>query len=136
MYLEGRKFFWTNWEKPEKNLTEDGFRLKERILELGYWRKHPNLHGYIVENFADGKDDCQDIWLDAEDIQKIIQAIKDDKLPHTEGFFFGESYNDQVPGWTKKEIDEESIQTLEKALAWLETKEDGVSRDVYYKASW
>lgn len=27
---------------------------------IGYWRKEPNLHGFIVENFADGNDDCRE----------------------------------------------------------------------------
>jgi hypothetical protein len=22
--------------------------------DLGYWRKHPNLHGYIINTFAEG----------------------------------------------------------------------------------
>jgi hypothetical protein len=31
----------------------------DRDREVGYWRKHPDLHGYIVETFADGVDACQ-----------------------------------------------------------------------------
>ena len=53
MYLEGRK---SRYDKQE---TEDGFPLQTKVLELGYWRKHPNLHGYIVQEFADGVDECQ-----------------------------------------------------------------------------
>jgi hypothetical protein len=52
MYLTGEKFLMT------RNLEEDGFRLRSKTLELGYWRKHPNLHGYIVQTFADGTDEC------------------------------------------------------------------------------
>lgn len=127
MYLNGKKFIWTNWDKPELNPTEDGFELREKILRLGYWRKHPNLHGYIVNTFAGGEDDCREIDLDAGDIRQIIQVIRGKKLPHTEGFFFGASDGSE---------DDESIEILERAIAWLETKEDGVSRSVAYRASW
>ena len=127
MCLEGRKFLWTNWNQPERNIKEDGFRLKEKRLELGYWRKHPDLHGFIVETFADGRDDCQEIWLDWEHIKQIIEAIKDKKLPKTSGFFFGESDGTE---------DEESIKIFESAIKWLETKEENVMKDVYYQASW
>ena len=48
MYLKGNKFYWTNWREPEKNLTEDGFEVTDKNLELGYWREHPDLHGFIV----------------------------------------------------------------------------------------
>lgn len=127
MYLEGRKFLWGYGEI--KRPTEDGFEVKYKYLELGYWRKHPNLHGYIVETFASGVDECQDIDLSAEDLQTIINAVRTKALPHTEGFFFGESDGTE---------DEETIQIFEKAIAWL--KDDAhnktESRSVAYRASW
>lgn len=127
MYLEGRKYIWTNWEHPEKNIKEDGFKLKGTILELGYWRKHPNLHGYIVKVFADGKDECQEIELDTIALANILDAVKNDELPETSGFFFGESMpEDKKP----------TITIIKNALKWLETKEEGVSRSVFYRASW
>lgn len=133
MYLEGRTFNWTDWDHPEKNPMRDGYKVKGLTLELGYWRKHPNLHGYIVQTFAGGLDNCQDIYLNADQIQQIIDAIKKKQLPFTEGFFFGES----LP-----EYDQESIEILQNALKWLQTNvvdEKGravESRDVVYRASW
>ncbi len=59
--------------------------------DLGYWRKHPNLHGYIVQNFAAGVDECQEIPLTVDDILKILKATISDDLPVTRGFFFGDS---------------------------------------------
>lgn len=129
MYLDGRKFLWTNWETPEKNVMEDGFKLKGKELELAYWRKHPNLHGYIVQAFAGGKDECQDIELGAEDIDTIIGAIKARNLPETTGFFFGRSYG----------TDEEAandISLFQRAKEWLAERQDGVSKSVVYRASW
>ena len=127
MFLTGRKYLQTNRDTPEGNVTEDGFRLKSKDLELGYWRKHPNLHGYIVNTFAGGEDECQMIELSANDMQQIIEVVKNKDLPHTEGFFFGESDGSE---------DEETIQIFTKAIAWLETKEDNVWRSVFYRASW
>lgn len=129
MYLVGNKFYWTDWEKPENNKTEDGFKLTDVNLQLAYWRKHPNLHGYIVETFAEGKDECQQIDLGEADIKKIIEAVKEGALPETTGFFFGKSeMTDQERA--------EDIAFFEKALEWVNTKEKGVSRSVHYRASW
>src|ERR1022692_2449086 len=90
MYLTGEKFVMN------ASLQEDGFRLRSRILELGYWRKHPNLHGYIVQTFAGGKDECQDIYLGVAHIRTIIAAVKEQELHHTTGFFFGESSQERM----------------------------------------
>ena len=127
MYLRGEKFFWTDWSNPENNRKEDGLKVANLTIELGYWRKHPNLHGYIVQTFAEGKDECQRIDLSVDQLKQIIQAVKDKKLPATTGFFFGESDGSEVP---------EDIKILEAAIAWAETKENDVSRDVFYRASW
>jgi hypothetical protein len=129
MYLTGNKFFWTDWENEANNRKEDGFQIADLNLRLGYWRKHPNLHGYIVKTFAEGKDECQEIGLVRDDLLKIVQAVKDRDLPHTEGFFFSKSYG------TDEEAAED-IAILERATAWLDVKGDRVSRSVVYRASW
>jgi len=135
MYLEGRKYRWTDWKNPENDPKEDGFRIKEKILELGYWRKHPNLHGYIVEHFADGKDECQEINITEENIQELIDAVKNRLLPETTGFFFGKSAQNDL------EIKEEmktDLKILNDALQWL-VDEKNISceiRSIVYQASW
>lgn len=113
MYLEGKKYFWDNWQEPSANRTEDGFEVKEVTLRLGYWRKHPNLHGFIVNAFAGGKDDCQEIALSVENLQTIIDAVKEQSLPNTTGFFFGKSEGSE-------EERAEDIKILEGAIAWLQ----------------
>ena len=154
MYLEGRTFLWGNWQHPERDEKRDGFKIKNVTVELGYWRKHPNLHGYIVQEFAGGVDECQEIPLTEENILQIIDAISNKDLPTTRGFFFGASDGSE---------DAESIAVFEKALEWLKNAtpptrhkpeplgdsgmvavaikpEDFVgakeSRDVVYQASW
>ena len=124
MYLEGRTY---RWQHRGEQLERDGYRVKGETLALGYWRKHPNLHGYIVNTFAEGIDDCKEIWLNEEMIQKIIDAIRHKELPQTEGFFFGESDGSE---------DAESIRIFERAKCWLMTPDEKVGKDVYYQASW
>jgi hypothetical protein len=127
MYLLGEKFFWRDPVNPDSILREDGYDLRSKILRLGYWRKHPNLHGYIVNTFASGTDHCQPVELDAPAIGEIIDAVKTERLPHTTGFFFGESDGTEM---------EEDLRILSAALDWLERKEPGVFRSVTYRASW
>ncbi len=122
MYLTGEKFLMT------RNLEEDGFRLRSKTVELGYWRKHPNLHGYIVQILAGGEDKCQEIDL-SDHIRTIIAAVKARDLPDTTGFFFG------VSDPSQEQIDQD-IAIFERALAWVETEDPGILRSVRYRASW
>ena len=121
MYLRGSKHTQYNDTR-----TEDGFKVDTLILELGYWRKHPNLHGYIVQTFAEGKDECQQIPLDEGALEQIISAVEAEVLPPTTGFFFGKSDG------TEKARD---IEIFKKALEWLKGPGDGY-RSIYYQASW
>ena len=125
MYLKGKKFFL-----GERRQVEDGFQVSEHILNLGYWRKHPNLHGYIVENIAEGVDDCQEIELDKEALIKIIEAVQINDLPVTEGFFFGQS------GWSDDHAPDVVAKVFLNALEWLEAQSKGEFRNVVYQASW
>jgi len=150
MYLRGDVFKWG------KRCKRNGFPIQGYVLDLGYWRKHPNLHGFIVKEFAGGVDKCQKIPLTAEQLETIILAVKANKLPHTTGFFFGTSDVDD-------DQRNEDVKILSGALAWLEGKPNlnplgeamelgaGIqahviktdvmdqleeSREVYYQASW
>lgn len=117
MYLTGRKFHWATWDAPERDRKEDGLPVQSVEVKLGYWRKHPNLHGYIVQHFAGGLDNCDDVRLSAEQLIELIGAVKERRLPHTEGFFFGKS------GDTEEQIAKD-VAILEKALAWLEASDE------------
>lgn len=129
MYLEGRKYIMEDWSNPNNNETEEGFRVKQKVYDLGYWRKHPNLHGYIVQEFAAGEDNCQDIELGQEELIQLIDAIKNKRLPSTTGFFFGKSdgSDDEM---------QEDLSVFTRALIWLQVKDDRHFRSVVYRASW
>ena len=71
---------------------EDGTR------ELAYWRKHPNLHGWMRQlweskgntgNF--NGDELELTWADIDDLE---QAVTHRQLPSTGGFFFGNNADD------------------------------------------
>ncbi len=84
-----------------KPTTEVDFSTKNFELDdLHYWRKHPNLHGWM-QNLYDMKGgtspdfngDC--VVLDSEDLDNLEQDIKDGNLPDTTGFFFGNTQGDE-----------------------------------------
>lgn len=125
MYLKGKKYIKPDYEGKKAVQLEDGFPVQQRVLELGYWRKHPNLHGFIVQKFANGKDECQEIEKEA--LESIINATKKGLLPETQGFFFGQS---------SKEHDEPTLEIIQKALKWMNTPDDDCYRYVVYRASW
>ena len=62
--------------------------------ELAYWRKHPNLHGWM-ERLAERKNLQYDSFngvemeLTAEDLDELERAVTHKQLPATQGFFFG-----------------------------------------------
>ena len=119
MYLTGETYFCN---REDRRGTKKG-----ELFHLGYWRKHPNLHGYIVQEFADGEDNCQPIELSPEQISQIIKAIESGQLPITTGFFFGESDGSEQP------LD---LVFFREALAWLNEAPAEEWRSVYYQASW
>jgi hypothetical protein len=92
--------------------------------EIAYWRKHPNLHGFIVNEFAGGVDECQHIPLTLDNVKAIIVATKEDTLPVTTGFFFGQSHPD------------DKVYTLEVFTKLFDTMTADSKYKVYYRASW
>lgn len=117
MHLTGRKYFWQTYGNIHAQRREDDKRVNSMEVQLGYWRKHPNLHGFIVNTFANGNDDCKEIELEADALKQIIVAVKDRKLPETSGFFFGKSDDSD-------EARKKDIKILTDALEWLEAADE------------
>jgi|688.fasta_scaffold304912_1 hypothetical protein len=135
MNLYGDKSTWKDTD------TVDGYSVSSIVLDLGYWRKHPNLHGFIVKTFADDKDECQRIRLDAEDLHNIIVALQTDAIynePVT-GFFFGKSYfpGEKDEHYSYEEQKDRDIHIFTRAHKWLlGSASNDELRSVYYQASW
>lgn len=70
--------------------------------ELHYWRKHPNLHGWMQQLYFDKggtqEFNCVPVILTLEDIEQLEFAIVNHELPDTIGFFFGNSIGDEYDG--------------------------------------
>ena len=79
----------TTTETPLKPVD---FKVKE-ARELHYWRKHPNLHGWMeslyYEKGGQQEFNCVPVQLTADDLDRLESAIKAKTLPDTSGFFFG-----------------------------------------------
>jgi hypothetical protein len=68
--------------------------------ELAYWRKHPNLHGWMERLWLEKNPEYQDnsdamfngveLELTWEDLDRLEHAVKMQMLPPTQGFFFGD----------------------------------------------
>jgi hypothetical protein len=98
----------------------------ERI-ELAYWRKHPNLHGWMEKEWRHNGEttefNCEDLELNAFDLDRLEDSIMQGKLPSTTGFFFGEDSDEFY-----REEDLKFIKAARKAIA--------KGNKVIYKAWW
>ena len=67
--------------------------------EIAYWRKHPNLHGWM-ERLAEEKGlayntfNGVELELTWEDIDILERDVQQGRLPSTSGFFFGDGADD------------------------------------------
>lgn len=95
--------------------------------ELYYWRKHPNLQGWMGELYrskggSDLEFNCVPVRLMPADIDALEAAVNGEKLPETQGFFFGHSTDED------KADDLEFIRKAREAFA--------EGRIVYYTSWW
>ena len=95
--------------------------------ELAYWRKHPNLHGWMErlwrERGGEGDFNGDELELTAEDLDNLEYDVQNNQLPPTSGFFFGEGADDYY-----KPSDLKFIQEA-RAEMFLGLK-------VFYNSSW
>lgn len=63
--------------------------------ELHYWRKHPNLHGWMghLYRLKGGTEEFNlvNLQLTLQDLDSLEAVITTKNLPITSGFFFGQS---------------------------------------------
>lgn len=69
--------------------------------DLHYWRKHPNLHGWMERLYYQkgGQKEsfnCAPVELTLDDLYILEADINYAKLPETDGFFFGQSYGNEA----------------------------------------
>ena len=113
-----------------KPKTDVDFETKNfKPEEVHYWRKHPNLHGWM-QSLYDMKGGTSDsfngdcVVLDIVDLDNLEEDIREVNLPDTSGFFFGESSNG----------DEENENDLLFVTKAREAIKEG--KTVYYTSWW
>lgn len=144
-------------EELSKLINTYSVASKTTTYKIGCWRKFNALHNYIINHFANGRDEYQRVYLLEEEIKEILNIlkkveesfktakIKEEKdgyiiyenpiaeklLPTKDGFFFGSlDYDDFYLDYVKR-----SIKIFEEVLKLLEERpEEGY--DIYYQASW
>ena len=91
----------------DKTVNEFVSTTVTKPYEIAYWRKHPNLHGWMEklwlrkngypsntdDQFIEGKEPPSfngiELELTWDDLDELESAIRHGQLPDTEGFFFG-----------------------------------------------
>jgi len=102
--------------------------------EIAYWRKHPNLHGWMEQLWrykmqAEGRSPEDhtfngiELELDWQDIDELEQDVVNNNLPQTNGFFFGNDADEHY-----KETD---LAFVKRARAEL-----FLGLKVFYNSSW
>jgi len=84
-------------------------------MELAYWRKHPNLQGWMEDLYHEkgGEEEfnCVDLELTLEDLDALEESLDEEALPETAGFFFGGNADDHYA-----EADREFIREARAAI--------------------
>ena len=84
--------------RGEAKTDDEGFTYYEDSIELSYWRKHPNLQGWMEELYHEkgGSQEfnCVDLELTLADLEALEESLDKEALPETVGFFFGTDSSD------------------------------------------
>ena len=111
----------------------------QKPRELAYWRKHPNLHGWMEQLWIRKRNESNqpivedpswgssfngvELELTFDDIVELERAVKKRKLPHTTGFFFGDPADQHYY--------EKDLEFIKNARAEL-----FLGLQVFYNSSW
>lgn len=126
------------WDNDTK---EFGNKTVNKPRELAYWRKHPNLHGWMEQLWREKKytvqttdasepvDEDSDMFngveleLTWEDLEILELDVIAGTLPDTSGFFFGNNADDHYR--------EQDLEFIKNARAEL-----FLGLKVFYNSSW
>lgn len=159
MYLNARKYISPtdyeatrakNWEEivPNPNFVELQKHFPPEVLKYGesggsvtinvmYWRKANQIHGWFVDHPQNGVDECQETEVTHEELKALLDLCKRVKanpaeaeniLPPTQGFFFG-----------NYEVDEYYLEQIDYTIEGLETILEALPAHEYefiYRSSW
>ena len=117
--------FFTNATLPAKT----DFPEPDAAAQLHYWRKHPNMHGWMQALYEQkgGKDphfNLAPVTLELADLDRLEADLRGSRLPVTSGFFFGRSDGGELE-------QEKDLEFVTKARAAIK-----MGLAVYYVAWW
>jgi hypothetical protein len=116
----------------DKTVNEFVSTTVTKPYEIAYWRKHPNLHGWMQRlwerkgkpgGYDDDRFNGIELELNWDDLDELERAIRHRQLPNTSGFFFGDPADNHY-----YEQDLEFVNNA-KAEVFLGLK-------VFYNSSW
>ena len=128
------KFYSTAYMNPDSGewISDSVSQPKQ----LAYWRKHPSLHGWMEQLWikkGQPDDPGETGWgsgfngieleLTWQDLDDLERAVIHGQLPHTQGFFFGNSADDYYR--------EQDLEFIRQARADL-----FLGLRVFYNSSW
>jgi hypothetical protein len=97
-------------------------------IEIFYWRKHHDLHGWMQKLFNEkggsGDFNLQPVRLTLEDLDQLEEDLKSNILPETDGFFFGNNPPDD-------ESNRRDFEFIRMARSHI-----NVGREIYYNSWW
>jgi hypothetical protein len=112
--------YWNDRDKVAPETTEASVHI------LHTWRKHANLQGYMEALYekkgGEGTFNCTPVRLTFQDLKDLKQAVMNNKLPQTVGFFFGTSDPDH---------DTETLEFVDLAM-----KAIAQDMEIYYDSWW
>lgn len=116
------------WDSAELDpVTKEYVSKVSKPRELAYWRKHPNLHGWMHQLWNrkgnDGDFNGDELELTREDLDELEQAVVEGTLPGTTGFFFGNNADE--------EYKQDDLKFIREARAEL-----FMGLRVFYNSSW
>ena len=114
-----------HWEQYGEEVAEDKKVAKPR--DLAYWRKHPNLHGWMQRLWEsqgnEGDFNGDELELTWADLDALELAVTHGQLPATGGFFFGKNADEHYR--------EQDLEFVKNARAEL-----FLGLKVFYNSSW
>ena len=129
-YVAGRKGqqneYWENYN------GETDTSPVEKPRELAYWRKHPNLHGWMAQLWLKREGNALresnnfngiELELTWDDLDRLEHVVKHRQLPATAGFFFGNDADDHYLS--------QDLEFIKQAKAEVFT-----GLKVFYNSSW